>query len=67
MWLMILEKGRNKRIRDEENDTMWKKKSIFFCLPYWEVLVVRHKLDVMHIEKNVCESMINTLLDCKGK
>ncbi|KAL5563237.1 hypothetical protein UlMin_032984 [Ulmus minor] len=56
-----------KRSRDEENDTMWKKKSIFFGLPYWEVLVVRHNLDVMHVEKNVCESIINTLLDCKGK
>ncbi|KAL5570264.1 hypothetical protein UlMin_026839 [Ulmus minor] len=60
-------KGRKKRRRDEEEDTMWKKKSVFFSLPYWEVLVVRHNLDVMHVEKNVCDSIINTLLDCKGK
>ena len=60
-------KGTNKRSHDEEEDTMWKKKSIFFTLPYWEVLVVRHNLDVMHIEKNVYESIINTLLDCKGR
>ena len=60
-------KGRKKRSRDEEEDSMWKKKSVFFSLPYWEVLVVRHNLDVMHVEKNVCESIINTLLDCKGK
>ncbi|KAK7308273.1 hypothetical protein VNO77_41875 [Canavalia gladiata] len=45
----------------------WKKKSIFFELPYWKSLYVRHFLDVMHIEKNVCESLINTLLNVKGK
>ncbi|XP_059638709.1 uncharacterized protein LOC132280982 [Cornus florida] len=45
----------------------WKKKSIFFELPYWEVLPIRHNLDVMHIEKNVCESILGTLLNIKGK
>ncbi|XP_030506438.2 uncharacterized protein LOC115721305 isoform X1 [Cannabis sativa] len=56
-----------KRVRGTEIEKRWKKKSIFFRLPYWEVLVVRHNLDVMHVEKNVCESILNTLLDCKGK
>ncbi|XP_059669134.1 uncharacterized protein LOC132314273 [Cornus florida] len=32
-----------------------------------QVLPVRHNLDVMHIEKNVCESIIGTLLNIKGK
>ncbi|XP_062100363.1 uncharacterized protein LOC133806259 [Humulus lupulus] len=41
-----------KRSRDNKVEGMWKKKSIFFNLPYWEVLLVRHNLDVMHIEKN---------------
>ncbi|XP_042387612.1 uncharacterized protein LOC121979689 [Zingiber officinale] len=45
----------------------WKKKSIFFNLPYWKYLHVRHCLDVMHIEKNVFESLINTLMNIKGK
>ncbi|XP_057418249.1 uncharacterized protein LOC130712428 [Lotus japonicus] len=45
----------------------WKKKSIFFELPYWESLHVRHFLDVMHIEKNVFESVIGTLLNVPGK
>ncbi|XP_073035266.1 uncharacterized protein [Primulina eburnea] len=44
-----------------------KKKSIFFNLPYWKHLHVRHCLDVMHIEKNVFESLINTLMNVKGK
>lgn len=30
-------------------------------------LPVRHNLDVMHIEKNICESIVGTLLDMKGK
>ena len=30
-------------------------------------LVVRHFLGVMHVKKNVCESIIGTLLDIKGK
>ncbi|CAL9005352.1 unnamed protein product [Prunus brigantina] len=35
-----------------------KKKSIFFDLEYWKYLPVRHALDVMHIEKNVCDNII---------
>jgi len=45
----------------------WKKKSIFFELPYWKSLYVRHFLDVMHIEKNVFDSIIGTLLNVLGK
>ena len=43
------------------------KKSIFFDLSYWKNLYVRHNLDVMHTEKNVCESLIGTLLNMPGK
>ncbi|KAI5352661.1 hypothetical protein L3X38_005552 [Prunus dulcis] len=45
----------------------WKKKSIFFDLEYWKYLPVRHALDVMHIEKNVCDSITGTLLEIPGK
>ncbi|KAI5354492.1 hypothetical protein L3X38_007387 [Prunus dulcis] len=45
----------------------WKKKSIFFDLEYWKYLPVRHALDVIHIEKNVCDSIIGTLLEIPGK
>ncbi|XP_060974535.1 uncharacterized protein LOC133039646 [Cannabis sativa] len=45
----------------------WKKKSIFFELEYWEHLVLRHNLDVMHIEKNVSDSLINTLFNIPGR
>ena len=48
-------------------DGPWKKRSIFYELPYWRTLFVRHCLDVMHIEKNVCESIVGTLLDIPNK
>ncbi|XP_019173902.1 PREDICTED: uncharacterized protein LOC109169475 [Ipomoea nil] len=47
--------------------TLWKKRSIFWDLPYLKHLAVRHCLDVMHIEKNVCDSIIGTLLNIQGK
>ncbi|XP_076886075.1 uncharacterized protein LOC143535814 [Bidens hawaiensis] len=46
---------------------IWKKKSIFWDLPYWKDLEVRHCLDVMHIEKNVCDSLLGLLLNIPGK
>ena len=39
----------------------------FFDLPYWESLLIRHNLDVMLIEKNICESLLGTLLGLAGK
>ncbi|XP_057448678.1 uncharacterized protein LOC130740182 [Lotus japonicus] len=45
----------------------WKKKSILFSLPYWKYNELRHNLDVMHIEKNVCDNIIGTLLNQEGK
>lgn len=41
----------------------WKKRSIFFDLPYWKTNLLRHCLDTMHIEKNVCDNILNTILD----
>ncbi|XP_073153088.1 uncharacterized protein [Henckelia pumila] len=53
--------------KELETKSCWKRKSIFFELEYWKHLHVRHMLDVMHIEKNVCESLIGTLLNVPGK
>ncbi|XP_021859270.1 uncharacterized protein [Spinacia oleracea] len=43
----------------------YKKESVLFSLPYWKNLYVRHFLDVIHIEKNICESLIGTLLNAR--
>ena len=55
---------KRKRTPEERN---WTKCSIFFELPYWNKLKIRHNLDVMHIEKNICESIIGTLMMIDGK
>ncbi|RVW74534.1 hypothetical protein CK203_053767 [Vitis vinifera] len=61
----------NKKVRHDKSKgnttSYWNKKSIFFDLGYWRYLHVRHNLDVMHIEKNVCETIIGTLLNIQGK
>ena len=57
----------NKRKRGEKALTVWKKRSIFFILPYWKDHVLRHNLDVMHIKKNVVNNIIGTLLNLDGK
>jgi hypothetical protein len=46
---------------------MWKKQSIFLELPYWKWLDVRHSIDVMHVEMNVHESFLGTLLNTDRK
>ena len=51
----------------EEPKGCYKKKYVFFELEYWPFLLIRHNLDVMHIEKNVCDSLIGTLLNILGK
>ncbi|KAG8496468.1 hypothetical protein CXB51_007561 [Gossypium anomalum] len=58
-----------KRDREEldegliELDVEEGKRSIFFDLPYWRYNLLRHNLDVMHIEKNVCDNIVGTLLN----
>ena len=38
------------------------RRSLFFLeLPYWEVLDVRHVIDVMHLTKNLCVNLIGFL------
>ncbi|XP_028965019.1 uncharacterized protein [Malus domestica] len=45
----------------------WTHKSMLFELPYWSKFKVRHNLDVMHIEKNVFDTLVGKILDIKGK
>ncbi|KAH7837023.1 hypothetical protein Vadar_008640 [Vaccinium darrowii] len=58
---------KNKKKPSDVGTTCWKKKSIFFDLEYWKYLYIRHILDLMHMEKNVCESIFGTLLNIPGK
>jgi hypothetical protein len=55
----------------EENEDIYihsveetfKKRSVFFQLEYWPTLLVRHNLDIMHVQQNVFEKIVNTILD----
>jgi hypothetical protein len=59
--------GKGKGSKQAPSSFMLKKKSIFWDLPYWWFLDVRHTLDGMHITKNVTESQLGTLMEAKGK
>ncbi|XP_074369131.1 uncharacterized protein LOC141710015 [Apium graveolens] len=58
-------KGGKRKVNCETNP--WNKRSIFFDLPYWRDNLTRYNLDVMHIEKNICDSVLGTLLNIGGK
>jgi len=46
-------------MQKQTSDGPWKKRSIFlfFELSYWVINKLRHNFDVMHIEKNICDSI----------
>jgi hypothetical protein len=39
----------------------------FLELPYWKDIDIHHSIDVMHVEMNVCENLIGTLLNTNEK
>ncbi|XP_074377850.1 uncharacterized protein LOC141719377 [Apium graveolens] len=53
--------------KSKKVDCPWKKKSFFFELEYWKFHHVCHCLDVMYIEKNVCDNLMGTLLNMRHK
>ena len=61
---VVFGKGRgSQQVPNDENGRapMWKKKSILWELPYWEVLEVRNAIDVMHSTKNLCVNLLDFL------
>ena len=56
-----------KKRKKEEDELNWRKNNIFWKLPYWSSLLLRHNLDVMHMEKNVCDSLLGTIINLDGK
>jgi hypothetical protein len=53
--------------RKRESRQCWSQRVCLWDLPYWSSLKLAHNLDVMHIEKNICENLIGTLLKIVGK
>jgi hypothetical protein len=61
-------KGQKRKKTPTLTDIPFKKQSIFFkYLPYWKNLQTCHNIDLMHVTKNVFDSIIGTLLDMPRK
>lgn len=60
-------KKQKKKRCDEDDPNLWRKFPILFQLSYWKHCSNPHNLDTMHIEINVFENVIATLLDIPGK
>ncbi|GKD96783.1 putative transposon, En/Spm-like protein [Tanacetum coccineum] len=61
------EEGSSSQV-NEQNDAYWKKFNIWYRkLRYWRHNSVPHCIDFMHVEKNVAESLVETLLHVLGK
>ena len=58
--------GKRKHGRAEKR-LLFTRRSTLWDLEYRKDLDLWHNLDVMHIKKNICDSIINTLLNIEGK
>jgi hypothetical protein len=59
--------GKLQRKRKREDGQCWSRRSVLWDLPYWADLKLRNNLDVMHIEKNICDNLLGTFLNIEGK
>jgi hypothetical protein len=61
---VVFGKGRGSRLvpSDDGRAPIWKKKSMFWDLPYWEALEVRNAIDVMHLTENLCVNLLGFLV-----
>ena len=63
LWILYLERPKRKiKVR-----LAYGRRDPFFYLLYWSDLDIRHCINVMHMEKNVCDSVIRMLLNIQGK
>ena len=60
-------KTMKRKCKKGEPLVLYKRRSVWFRLPYWKDLLLRHNFDAMHVEKNVCDNIVNTLLGIDGK
>jgi hypothetical protein len=61
-------KGQKRKKTPTLTDIPFKKQSFFFkSLPYWKDLQTCYKIHLMHVTKNIFDSIIGTLLDMLRK
>ena len=56
--------------KEMENDRpriFYKRRATLWDLPYWASKKLRHNIDIMHMEKNICDSIVGTLLNIPSK
>jgi hypothetical protein len=59
--------GNKKRKRTQKDEPNWSQKVSLYELPYWSNLKLAYNIDVMHVEKNICDNILGTLLEMEGK
>jgi hypothetical protein len=57
----------NRKMKRNKGPVIFSRKVGLWRLPYWKQLKLAHNLNVMHIEKNICETLLGTLLRIEGK
>ena len=60
-------KSTSKRRNEGEPLVILKRRSIWFALPYWKDLMLRHNFHFMHTRKNVSENFVNTFMGIASK
>ena len=50
---VVLGKNHPLTVKLTPKDQVFKKKLVFWKVPYWEILRVRHYIDVMHVEERM--------------
>jgi hypothetical protein len=61
------EEAAHKKKKADKVRMFYKSRSILWDLLYWCDLELRHNNDVMHLEKNICDNIIGTLLKMPSK
>ena len=63
----VIDIGLKRNPGDKGDRVIYNCKSAWWKLVYWKDLLMPHNLDVMHIEKNICDNLLGTLLKLEGK
>jgi len=58
---------KRKRGQKDHEPKLFSRKSALWKLPYWQHLKLPHNLDMMHIEKNICDALLGIILRLEGR
>ena len=64
---IILRKHPSNKKRQLIGEPNWSKVSILYKLPYWKNKKLKQNIDVMHVDKNISESIYGILLGIEGR